>query len=99
MKATSKYRNRLKEEQADAIVESQADDDSAWEKPMKVRKPKLATLSIPARLAARAEFVARLHREHKTEDWLTRVIQERVELEEVAFNHVKRELSLRNGSS
>jgi hypothetical protein len=32
------------------------------------------------------------------EEWLARIIKERVELEEVAFNEAKRALSLRNGS-
>ena len=98
MKTKNRYPNRLKEEQVDAIVESQADNDLAWAKPIRVRKPKLSSLSIPAQLAARAEFLAKLHRAKKTEDWLTKVIEERVELEEVAFKQVKREISLRNGS-
>jgi hypothetical protein len=38
-----------------------------------------------------------MHREENVEDWLTKVIKERVELEEVAFNEAKREMSLRNG--
>jgi hypothetical protein len=83
--------------EVDAIVESQADDDSAWEKPIKVKRARLASLSIPAKLAARAEFLAKLHREKKTEAWLTKIIEERIELEEVAFRQVKREISLRNG--
>jgi hypothetical protein len=52
---------------------------------------------IPSELAARAAFLAKLHRENNVEDWLTRIIKERVELEEVAFNEAKREMSLRNG--
>jgi len=85
------------EEEIDAIVESQTDDDSAWERPIKVRRAKAASLSIPAELAARAAFLAKLHRENNVEDWLTKVIKERVELEEVAFNEAKREMSLRSG--
>jgi hypothetical protein len=92
-----KTRKRLTEEEIDGIVESQVDEDSAWEKPIRVRRARPASLSIPAELAARAAFLAKLHREKKVEDWLTRVIRERVELEEVAFNEAKREMSLRNG--
>jgi hypothetical protein len=97
MKSTKRQRNRSGEEEIGAIVESQADNEMAWGKPIRVRRAKLASLSIPAQLAARAEFFARLHREKKTDDWLAKVIEERVELEEVAFNQVKREISLRNG--
>lgn len=97
MKSTKEIRTKPTEEKIDAIIESQADDESAWEEPVDVRRAKRASLSLPAQLAARAEFFAKLHREKKTEDWLAKVIEERVELEEVAFNQVKREISLRNG--
>lgn len=98
MKSTKKQaRKRLTEKEADDIVESQADDDSAWEKPIQVHRARPASLSIPAELAARAAFLAKLHRENNVEAWLTKVIKERVELEEVAFNEAKREMSLRNG--
>jgi len=85
-------RPTLKEE-IDKIVVAQANDDSAWEKPIHVRRKKSASLSIPAELAARAAFLARLHRHTSTEQWLTSIIQERVELEEAAFARVKRELT------
>lgn len=97
MKRRKKPSAKTAQEEIDAIVESQASDDSAWENPIKVRSAKLGALSIPAQLAARAEFLAKLHREKRTEDWLTKIIEERIELEEVAFKQVKREISLRNG--
>ena len=56
----SKTKERISETEVDAIVESQADDDSAWTKPIKVRKAKLDSLSIPADLAARAALLARM---------------------------------------
>lgn len=88
---------QLTQEEIDKIVTSQADDNSAWEKAIRVRKARPASLSIPPELAARAAFLAKLHREKTVEDWLTRVIKERVEMEEVAFNEAKREMSQRNG--
>ena len=90
-------RNRLSEEEIDKIVESQAEDDSAWERPVKVRRAKSTALSLPSELAARAAFLARLHREKNVEEWLSRIIKERVELEEVAFSEAKRAMSHRNG--
>ena len=90
-------KENLSEAEIDRIVEAQANDESAWEKPIRVRKTKAASVRIPAELAARAAFLARLHREINIEDWLTRIIRERVELEEVAFGEAKRALSA-NGS-
>ncbi len=74
------------------MVVAEVDDDSAWEEPIQVEKAKEASLSIPAQLAARATFLAKLHRESGLEEWLTRIIRERIELEEIAFAEVKREL-------
>ena len=89
----SKTKKKLSEQEIDQIVVAQAKDNSAWEKPVRVRRTKLASLSIPAGLAARAAFLARLHRTKSVEEWLTHVIQERVELEEAAFVGVKHDLA------
>lgn len=97
MTAKKKVRRKLSQEEIDAAVEAHADDDSAWEKPIQVRKKKPASVSIPAELAARVAFLAQLHRERNAEDWLARIIKERVELEEVAFLEAKREMFTRNG--
>jgi len=99
MNSKKKFRRKqLSEPEIDQIVESQAEDDAAWQKPIKVRRAKLTSLSLPADLAARAAFLARLHREKNVDEWLARIIKERLELEEVAFGRAKREMSLRNGT-
>jgi hypothetical protein len=90
-------RKQLSEEEIDKLVESQAEENTAWERPIKVRRAKSAALSLPAELAARAAFLARLHREKNVGEWLSRIIKERVELEEVAFSEAKRTMSHRNG--
>lgn len=77
----------------DEIVIAQADDDSAWEKPVRVKKTRLTSVRLPAELAARIAFLARLHREPSMEDWLRRIVEERVELEEAAFIDLKRDLA------
>lgn len=87
----------LTEEEIDRIVMAQADDDSAWEKPIFVRKAKSASVHVPSELAERAAFFARLHREKKVENWLRRIIQERIDLEEAAFAGLKRDLAKNNG--
>jgi hypothetical protein len=73
--------NILSEETIDKIVVAQADDDSAWEKPVRVRRAKSASFPIPSELAVRAAFFARLHREAHVNDWLKRIIRERIDIE------------------
>jgi hypothetical protein len=87
----------LSDREIDTIVEAQVADDSAWEKPIQVRKARRAPLSIPPELAARVAFLAQAHREQNVGEWLTRIIKERVELEEIAFVEAKRQMSVRNG--
>ena len=88
-------KKKLSQEEIDDILISQADNDSEWEEPIHVRKTKPTNLSIPANLAARAAFLAHLHREPGIEEWIMRIIRERIELEEVAFVEAKRELIAR----
>ena len=88
---------KLTEKEIDQIVMLQADDNSAWEKPTRIRKIKPASVSISAELAARATFLAQLHRTKNLEEWLTHVIEERIELEEAAFIGVKQDLSNKAG--
>jgi hypothetical protein len=82
----------LSEEEIDARVIAQADDDSAWEKPVRVRRSKSSAVSLPAELASRAAFFARLHREASLEEWLKRIIEERLNIEEAVFAESKRDL-------
>ena len=98
MNAKKSKRQPVSEEEIDKIVESQAEQESAWERPIKVRRAKSTALSLPADLAARAAFLARLHREKNVSEWVSRIIKERVELEEVAFSEAKRSMSHRNGT-
>ena len=88
---------KLSEPEIDQIVAAQANDDSAWEKPIRVRRTQPASLAIPANLAARAAFLAQLHRTKNVDDWLTHIIQERIELEEAAFIGVKQDLAAKTG--
>jgi len=87
----------LAEEEIDRRVEADADREDAWEAPIRVRPRAPTSFKLPSDLAARAAFLARLHHRKGLEDWLTHVIRERVELEEVAFAEAKRDLA--TGSS
>jgi len=89
-------KRKLSQEEIDNIVVAQTDNNSAWEKSIRVRRKKPASLSIPAELAARAAFLARVHRQPSIEEWLTHIIQERVELEEAAFVGAKRDLTTKS---
>ena len=74
---------------------AQAQDDAAWEQAIRVQRTTPASLALSAELAARATFLAQLHHTPSVEEWLRRVIQERVELEEAAFVGIKRSLAAR----
>jgi hypothetical protein len=88
----SKKGRNLSEEEIDQIVIAHADDDSAWEKPVRVRRSKSSAVSLPAELASRAAFFARLHREASVQEWLKRIIEERINIEEAVFAESKRDL-------
>ena len=90
-------KKKFSEEEIDRIVLAQADDDSAWDDTVHIHKAKPTALSVPAELAARAAFLARLHRKPDVESWLIHVIRERIELEEVAFVEAKRDLATQGG--
>lgn len=83
----------LDQEGIDQFVVSQSEDDSSWEAPIRVKRSKRASLSLPGELAARAAFLARLHREAGVDKWVERVVRERVELEELAFTEAKKKLA------
>jgi hypothetical protein len=85
-------RKAMTDEEIDRIVIAQADSESAWEKPVKVRKSKSTSVMLPSDLADQAAFFARLHREKSLANWLKRVIRERLDIEEAAFAGSKKEL-------
>ncbi len=93
MSPKRKLNKNTAEQEIDRIVVEQANDESAWEKPVRVQRNKSTSLSIPADLAARAAFLARVHRIQNVDDWLTRVLRERIELEEAAFAGAKEDLA------
>ncbi|TAN42493.1 MAG: hypothetical protein EPN22_12020 [Nitrospirae bacterium] len=86
----------LEESKIDDEVIAQSERDACWEKPVKVRRSKTIAMALPAALAARASFFARLHRENNTEAWIKRIIQERIDIEEAAFAVSKKELVARH---
>ncbi len=94
MKTKEKSKKLHFQEEIDQIVTAQADDNAAWEEPIVVQPTIFTSLSLPAELAARAAFIARLHRAEHVEEWLMHIIRERIEVEEKIYSEVKRELAL-----
>ena len=91
--STKKKSTKTDQNSVDEFVVSQADDVSAWDAPRRVKRSRSASLSIPGELAARATFLAKLHRERGVDKWIERIVRERVEIEELAFTEAKRELA------
>ena len=90
----NKREEALTDEEIDEIVTSEAEDDSAWSEPISVRSHQPASIALSGDLAARAAFLARVHREKSLKSWLLRIVRERIELEEGAFAEVKRTFAL-----
>lgn len=86
------------EREIDQSVIKDADNEEAWGKAIRVKRSKNAAVSIPAEVASRAAFFARLHRERSVEDWIKRIVVERIDTEEAAFAQLKRELQSDNGN-
>ena len=90
---THKRRDAISAKKIDELVTAQAQDEASWEAPVEVKRTnKAGAFSIPADLAERAAFLARVHHAKGIEEWITTVIKERTELEESAFAAAKREL-------
>ena len=70
---TTPSKPKLTQDQIDRFVTAQADVDSAWQKAIVVTRPKCTSLSIPSELAARAAFLARLHRESRVDKWVEQI--------------------------
>ena len=82
----------LTEKEIDAIVEAQADDNSAWTVPVKVRRDEPLRLSLPGPLAARVSFLAKLHKARNPSQWVQSIVEDRLRFEESALGNLKQAL-------
>ena len=57
----NRKKKALSEAEIDDMMVAQADVESAWGKPVRVRRTEGAAFSLSAELVARAAFFARLH--------------------------------------
>jgi hypothetical protein len=85
-------KKRTNEDDIDETVAAQATDDSAWTKPMTVKRNVMTRINLPADVAAKAAFLAHLHHKANTQEWLQSVIEERVDFEASAFAGLKASL-------
>lgn len=83
------------EKEIDDFVAAQADDESSWDQSIQVRRTASSTMRIPSELAARAAFFAKLHRQTSVEECLSKIVKERLEMEEAAFASLKREMAFK----
>lgn len=60
----SKKMRTLSEDEVDELVIAHADDDSAWEKPVRVRRSKSSAVSLRVKLASRAAL--RFRKKHSS---------------------------------
>ena len=85
------------DEEIDEMVIAQADDETAWEEPVFVKREEPTHFSLSPEIATRAAFLARLHKATNVEKWLQKIIEERVDFEEAAFVGVKQAMTVENG--
>jgi len=90
-------KSELTDKEMDERVIAQADDESAWEESIFVKREEPAHFSLSPEIATRAAFLARLHKATNVEKWLQKIIEERVDFEEAAFVGVKQAMAVENG--
>ena len=90
---TQRKRTVLTREEIDRTVVAQANDESEWEPPIRVSRLGPTSVELPAHLAARAAFFARVHGGADLNEWVQRVVEDRGDVEEAAFVSVKRDLA------
>ncbi len=89
---TSRKRRKLSESEIDDMVVAQSKHNAAWSKPVQIKRVSDASVLHPQDVALRAEFFSRLHRSKNLHEWLTRIIQDRLDMEEAAYHELKRDL-------
>ena len=94
MKTSKQVNMHLTQDEIDQLVVAEADNESAWDAPIFVQPTPPNAVALPAELAARAAFMARLHRSDSVEEWLLHIIQERLDMEEAMYGEIKRDAML-----
>ena len=72
----------LPPEAIDDLIVAQSEHDSAWDKPVGVAAKRWRIVRVPQKLGARAAAIATRNHERSIDDWIRRIIRERIEAEE-----------------
>jgi hypothetical protein len=75
-------KKKLSEEEIDEIVVREANDPSKWDGPIRVVPPTAIALKLSPHLIERAKRIAKRKRIGAYQDWLSKVVEERIVLEE-----------------
>lgn len=89
MKKKSK---KLTDEQIDEMVIKEADDLSKWDEPIKVKAPQAISLRLSAELIQKIKFMATIHKTDTYQNWLEKIIKERIQLEDELLDSIKSNL-------
>ena len=86
MKKNSK---KLTNEQIDEIVTIESDDLSKWEEPIEVKAPQAILLRLSPELIQKIKFLATIHKTDNYQNWLEKIIKERIQLEGELLDSIK----------
>lgn len=86
MKKNSK---KLTNEQIDEMVTRESDDLSKWEEPIEVNAPQAISLRLSAELIQKIKFLATIHKTDNYQNWLEKIIKERIQLEDELLDSIK----------
>ena len=84
-----KHFKKFREEEVDDIVIREANDLTKWEEPIRVKAPQATSIQLSPQIIQKVKFLASVHKEREYQDWLKRIIEERIQLEEELLESVK----------
>jgi len=90
MKKNSK---KLTNEQIDEIVTKESDDLSKWEEPIEVKAPQAVLLRLSPELIQKIKFLATIHKTDNYQNWLEKIIKERIQLEDELLDSIKEDFT------
>ena len=90
MKKNSK---KLTNEQIDEIVTIESDDLSKWEEPIEVKAPQAVLLRLSPELIQKIKFLATIHKTDNYQNWLEKIIKERIQLEDELLDSIKEDFT------
>jgi len=90
MKKNSK---KLTNEQIDEIVTKESDDLSKWEEPIEVKAPQAILLRLSPELIQKIKFLATIHKTDNYQNWLEKIIKERIQLEDELLDSIKEDFT------